>query len=805
MTVFDVLNKYAMPAHEAAILWEAVAYYERNHSGITVDFTFIVQEAPGKADTKSLETAGKITIFVPTPYHNGGRVPVADVDGGTNNTFLIYDDAVGPVHELGHAILALIGVGNLEATDELNIAVLAAAAAEAIGSGKDIVEELRKIYSADTFANGAVSKVEVALNQLTLAKNSLTDYIDDYGVEGTEYPLYVKDVEKYAQDLKDAEAAYEKALTDGTGWDTAKKLAIASEPQSSFENVFNTARNFYEIAGLSQVPSPYRTGYVTHEDVGMDDEWTSFTSGGSSNVSGSRTRLVSEGKAIAWLGNQYDNTIETGAGDDYIDGGKGIDVLQGNGGKDTLIGGTGSDQLYGGEGDDTLFGMNGYGTSDNGEADYLYGGADYDTYIAGDGDTINDSDGKGIVAFEGNILTGGKLVGGDELYAQYEGDGGTYYFLRTNNTLIFQKGEKFLTIENFTKELNDLGIVLENKELEISIFAPTVSEKDGIATGAITLNHAYTEDVIVTMYTQDDTATAGSDYSARPTFDVRILAGQTYAEFSISILNNDQEPEPTETFYALVDSVRTINSQSVNFTLVDVQPFTIEDDDTKDDTPAPNDGYVHVKISDASRVEDNTMMRFNITLSKALEKDITIDLATMDGTAVSGLDYAGSAGSVTITKGSTSAYYNVMIFEDDEIEGNETFTLTPTGHNYLNGQYQVLLDNAAIGTIIDDDVPVEVTFSSAQASELSGAIHFTVSISKVLDWDLDIDFDTFDGTAIGGSDYAGLSGTVTITAGSRTAEITIPLVNDIIPEDIEYFTIAPTGYAIADDFEREVA
>jgi hypothetical protein len=28
MTVFDVLNKYAMPAYEAAILWEAVAYFE---------------------------------------------------------------------------------------------------------------------------------------------------------------------------------------------------------------------------------------------------------------------------------------------------------------------------------------------------------------------------------------------------------------------------------------------------------------------------------------------------------------------------------------------------------------------------------------------------------------------------------------------------------------------------------------------------------------------------------------------------------------------------------------------------------
>jgi hypothetical protein len=49
--------------------------------------------------------------------------------------------------------------------------------------------------------------------------------------------------------------------------------------------------------------------------------------------------------------------------------------------------------------------------------------------------------------------------------------------------------------------------------------------------------------------------------------------------FDLSIVN-DTIPENTETFYALVDGVRTANGESVNFTLIDVQPFTIEDDDS---------------------------------------------------------------------------------------------------------------------------------------------------------------------------------------------------------------------------------
>lgn len=224
------------------------------------------------------------------------------------------------------------------------------------------------------------------------------------------------------------------------------------------------------------------------------------------------------------------------------------DAIYGGGGNDTLVGSALNDFLVGGDG-----------------SDELYGGTGFDTYITGDGDTISDSDGKGLVTFEGDILKGGTLTESHELYDQYDGDGGTYYLLKTNNTLIYKKGEKFLTIENFTKELNDLEIVLENKELEISIYAPTVSEKDATATGAVTLNHAYSEDLTLT--------------------------------------------------------------------------------------------------------------------SGPVDKDITIDLQTINGSATSGNDYMGSQDSVTIKAASTSAHYNVMIFKDDDTdEGSESFYLAPMGY-----------------------------------------------------------------------------------------------------------------------------
>lgn len=255
-------------------------------------------------------------------------------------------------------------------------------------------------------------------------------------------------------------------------------------------------------------------------------------------------------------------------------------VIYGSSGDDTLVAALDTDALYGGGGIDNLIGSVLNDFLDGGsEGDTLEGGIGYDTYYSGDGDTIDDSDGKGEVNFEGFKLTGGTHTGTYETFKTYEGDGGIYV-LRSDGTLIFSKNGNFVTINNYHKESNSLGIVLTGADLSLSIFAPVVKEADGTATGAITLSQAYTEDIIVTMYTQDDTATAGSDYTARPTFDIRITAGETYVTFDVSILDNTtEEAPPTETFYALAQSVRTLSGADVPFTLTDVQPFSIEDDD----------------------------------------------------------------------------------------------------------------------------------------------------------------------------------------------------------------------------------
>ncbi len=133
------------------------------------------------------------------------------------------------------------------------------------------------------------------------------------------------------------------------------------------------------------------------------------------------------------------------------------DVLEGNEKEDHLFGMDGEDTLNGNEGDDYLEG----GTGN----DILKGGQGYDKYIAGNGDTIMDSDGKGAVYFIKEYLTGGEKNAGTGCEGdEYHGNGGTYTLKDKRLTFVKDETGETLTINEFTN--GQLGITLEDNEAD---------------------------------------------------------------------------------------------------------------------------------------------------------------------------------------------------------------------------------------------------------------------------------------------------------------------------------------------------
>jgi len=141
------------------------------------------------------------------------------------------------------------------------------------------------------------------------------------------------------------------------------------------------------------------------------------------------------------------------SGMDVTDGQHRGAFMLGNSGVDTLIGGIQTDLLVGHAGTDRLHG--------GGGNDMLLGGVGNDIYVItglGDGhDTIHDSDRRGAVYLNDQLVVGGIRRPEDEETAPYTSLDGQFTFVQSGSTLIINNT---LTIQNWQQ--GDLGIMLRD-------------------------------------------------------------------------------------------------------------------------------------------------------------------------------------------------------------------------------------------------------------------------------------------------------------------------------------------------------
>lgn len=149
-----------------------------------------------------------------------------------------------------------------------------------------------------------------------------------------------------------------------------------------------------------------------------------------------------------------------GDGQDTINGEGGSDYIEGNEGNDVLLsGGSGTDTILGGQGDDLLDGGTGNDTLDGGlDNDIMRGGAGLDRYISNFGaDTIEDSDGRGVVEFHGTEVLLSGLRRTDDPANVFHSADRTITLTKSGADLVVT-GSGPLTIKNFSS--GHLGIRL---------------------------------------------------------------------------------------------------------------------------------------------------------------------------------------------------------------------------------------------------------------------------------------------------------------------------------------------------------
>ena len=345
----------------------------------------------------------------------------------------------------------------------------------------------------------------------------------------------------------------------------------------------------------------------------------------------------------------------------------------------------------------------------------------------------------------------------------------------------------------------------ESTKVTLSV-SPTRVEED--ATGAdqtVTVTAELDGDPLlqateVTIKVSDDTAIAGTHYTAVGDFKVMIAAGETSGSGTFTLApidDNLDRPDGTVSVTGTTTSGLSIAPESgVSVKILD-----------DDDPPA-----VTLVLDPDAIDEDGGKSTVTATLDKASVNDIEITVSASPVAPAVADDFTLSTNKVlTIEAGDTASSGTVTITANNNDVGRGNQRVTVSGAAVSDNDGDLTPPGDVTLTITEDDaVPTTVTLTvspSTVAEDATGSDR-TVTVTAELDGARDeatpVAVSVTGGTAVAGTDYAAVDDfTVTIAARqtSGTATFTLAPIDDNVDERAETVvltgTTAVSGLAVA--------
>jgi chitinase len=294
-----------------------------------------------------------------------------------------------------------------------------------------------------------------------------------------------------------------------------------------------------------------------------------------------------------------------------------------------------------------------------------------------------------------------------------------------------------------------------------------------------TLSHPTSRNVVIAYKTQGVTASGtgpGRDFiPASGTLTIR--AGATSGRIRVTIVG-DNRPEADEVFNVVATRVRNASTASGNSGNAFARVL-IRDDDTR--------ANARPTLSvEGPTVSEGDAATFTVSLSAASSRDVSVRYATRPGTATASR-FGAVDGILTIPAGRTTASITVPTIDDGIVEGPQQFSLVlSTAANAVLGS------NTATATLLNIDTPPEISVSSASRDEGDlglRTLDFIVTLSTDHAAPVTVHYATIDGTAVAGSDYTPVSGTLTFAPGVTSLVVPVTILNDTLYEAAETFKL----------------
>jgi len=267
---------------------------------------------------------------------------------------------------------------------------------------------------------------------------------------------------------------------------------------------------------------------------------------------------------------------------------------------------------------------------------------------------------------------------------------------------------------------------------------------------------ACTVDLVTTT---NGTAVAGVDYYPTNTTIV-FNAGESNKSVNVSIINNPLPTGNQTVVFSLTNAVNTVQADPTNATLTIV-----------DTVNAP--GQIAFATPNFVVGEGDTNAYLTVIRSNGNAGIVTVNYATVVGTAVPGVNYTTSSGTLSFGDAITNQTISIPLVDNVLVQGPVNFTVklsSPAG-----GASLVQPTNATV-TILDNDVGFRFENATNLVPENYGFANVNVLRLYNTNTTVSVDYRTFDGSAMAGINYSNQSGTLEFLSGETIKSISVPVI-----------------------------
>jgi len=273
------------------------------------------------------------------------------------------------------------------------------------------------------------------------------------------------------------------------------------------------------------------------------------------------------------------------------------------------------------------------------------------------------------------------------------------------------------------------------------------------------------------------------------------LAGEDYELFAQTITFSDAEIVKTVTV-SIIDDETYEGDENFNLSLSNPVGTMLGNQTTSiihilENDAVPPAGVIQFSGELYTVNENSGTVLLTITRTNGSYGEVSLDVTTVDGTAIADQDYQSSNSTIIFEDGETSKTISLTIFNNENYQGDRRFNLT-----LFNLVGDAMLGDPSSASIViaeDESVPatgvVQLSGYAYLVDEGDESIMLTLMRTGGSYGDVGVDYQIVDGSAINGSDYLASNGVVYFNDGEVSQTIVIDIVDDELDEENEVFSI----------------